>query len=79
MSILKVKKETTKLINREAALTEKEFSPGEIFIITDSKGKYIDFCVYCQNMFCLLVWIGRCIYIFQIFQSAHMFQTRCIQ
>jgi hypothetical protein len=41
MSILKVKKETTKLINREAALTEKEFSPGEIFIITDSKGKYI--------------------------------------
>jgi hypothetical protein len=41
MSTLKVKKDTTKLINRAAALTEKEFSPGEIFIITDSKGKYI--------------------------------------
>ena len=41
MSTLKVKKDTTKLINRAAALTEKEFSPGEIFIITDSKRKYI--------------------------------------
>ena len=41
MSILKVKKETTKVINREATLTEKEFIPGEIFIITNSKGKYI--------------------------------------
>jgi hypothetical protein len=30
-----------RLINRAAALTEKEFSPGEIFIITDSKRKYI--------------------------------------
>jgi uncharacterized protein (DUF1778 family) len=50
MSTLKVKKDTTKLINRAAALTEKEFSPGEIFIITNSKRKYIKYYYNVTNL-----------------------------
>jgi len=38
MSVLKVTKEISKLLNQE---TEETSNPGEIFLITDSKGKHL--------------------------------------
>ena len=41
MSYLKVIKETSNLLSEEGSLGEQEADPGQIYIITDSKGKYI--------------------------------------
>ena len=42
MSILKIKKEISKLLNKEANLNNNFSYPNELFLVTDSKGKYIN-------------------------------------
>jgi hypothetical protein len=42
MSILKIKKEISKLLNKEANLNNNFSYPNELFLVTDNKGKYIN-------------------------------------
>ena len=42
MSILKIKKEISKLFNKEANLNNNFSYSDELFLVTDSKGKYIN-------------------------------------
>jgi hypothetical protein len=42
MSILKIKKEISKLLNKEANLNNNFSYPNELFLVIDSKGKYIN-------------------------------------
>jgi hypothetical protein len=42
MSILKINKEISKLLNKEANLNNNFSYPNELFLVTDSKGKYIN-------------------------------------
>jgi hypothetical protein len=42
MSIIKIKKETSKYIDSEVLRNRNELYPGEIFLVTDSKSKYLN-------------------------------------
>jgi hypothetical protein len=42
MSIIKIKKEISKYIDSEALRDRNELYPGEIFLVTESKSKYLN-------------------------------------
>jgi hypothetical protein len=42
MSILKIKKEISNLLNKEANLNNNFSYPNELFLVTDNKGRYIN-------------------------------------
>jgi hypothetical protein len=42
LSIIKIKKELSKYIDSEALRDRYELYPGEIFLVTDSKSKYLN-------------------------------------